>query len=32
MAEHALVVIGASAGGLPALTTIVERLPASLSA
>lgn len=32
MAEPAVVVIGASAGGLQALTAIVERLPASLSA
>src|SRR5262245_49677175 len=32
MAKHAVVVIGASAGGLQALTTILERLPSSLRA
>ncbi len=32
MPNHAVVVIGASAGGLDALTTIVERLPSSLPA
>jgi two-component system CheB/CheR fusion protein len=32
MAQHAVVVIGASAGGLQAITAILERLPASLPA
>jgi len=32
MARHAVVVMGASAGGLQAITTIIERLPSSLQA